>query len=371
MNVLVDGRIWSLYSAGVGTFLTGAILEWARQSADDTFYIIVPKGIDERYELPHMPSNIILLDYSGRFPKYLPNIIILQLLVPRLCRQFNISLYYSPVPHLPYLIPSNVKTMVTVHDVVNIEMAHTMSLTNRMATALSFGRSVKRADYLWTNSSYTASKVREYYPKRRSDNIFVGDAVDRSVFYPRILSKEKKLELKAKLGINDKFILFVGSLEPRKNLQFLLKIIPELYRSHKLQLVVIGARRWKDSELKGIVENPDFPVDSTIFCGFVSNEELATLYSLADCFVSAALMEGFGMPQLEALVCGCPVVTANNTAMAEVAGNKDGAFLVDGYEPQRWQETILQVVSEKPSVNTGQLSQYDWRLIISRLITEI
>lgn len=151
MNILVDGRIWSQFSAGVGTFFTSALLEWARQSNKDTFYILLPKGLDARYELPSLPDNIVFLDYSKRFPKRLPNIIILQILVPYLCRKLTIGLYYSPVPHLPYFIPSKVKTMVTVHDVVNIEMAHTMSWTNRLATSIFFGQAIKKADYLWTN----------------------------------------------------------------------------------------------------------------------------------------------------------------------------------------------------------------------------
>ena len=164
MNILADGRIWSLYSAGVGTFFTSAILEWARQSQNDTFYIILPKGLDARYELTSLPDNIRLLDYTKRFPKRLPNIIILQWLVPRLCRKLYIDLYYSPVPHLPWCIPSRVKTMVTVHDVVNIEMAVTMSWTNRLATSIFFGQAIKKADQLWTNSHYTKSKVNEYFP---------------------------------------------------------------------------------------------------------------------------------------------------------------------------------------------------------------
>ena len=179
MNILVDGRICSLFSAGVGTFFTSAILEWARQCEKDTFYILLPKGLDARYELPSLPNNIVFLDYSKRFPQRLPNIIILQLLVPYLCHKLTIDLYYSPVPHLPYFIPSKVKTMVTIHDVVNVEMAHTMSWTNRLATSIFFGQAIKKADLLWTNSHYTKSKVDEYFPKRRCQSIFVGDSVDQ------------------------------------------------------------------------------------------------------------------------------------------------------------------------------------------------
>jgi glycosyltransferase involved in cell wall biosynthesis len=367
MNILVDGRIWSLYSAGIGTFFTSAMIEWAEQSDKDTFYVLLPKGLDDRYELPQLPDNIKLLDYAKRFPRRLPNIIILQLLVPHLCRKLAIDLYYSPVPHLPYCIPSKVRTMVTVHDVVNIELAHTMSWTNRMATSFFFAQAIKKADFIWANSHYTKSKVNEYFPQRRAHDIFVGGAVDRKMFYPRLLTEQARKDIKAKYGINDKFILFVGSLEPRKNLKFLLSIIPELYQRHGIQLVVVGGKSWKSTDIRDIVEAPEFPKASTIFCGFVTNEELAMLYCCADCFVSAALMEGLGMPQIEALLCGCPVVTAHNTAMIEVAHGKDGAVTVKGYEPQDWIQTILNMIKEPKTVNPQQLAEYDWTTIIRRL----
>ncbi len=371
MNILVDGRICSLFSAGVGTFFTSAVLEWARQCKKDTFYILLPKGIDDRYELPSLPNNIVFLDYSKRFPKRLPNIIILQLLVPRLCRKLAISLYYSPVPHLPYFIPSRVKTMVTVHDVVNIEMAHTMSWTNRLATSIFFGQAIKKADQLWTNSHYTKSKVNEYFPKRRCQSIFVGDSVDQHFFFPKNLSETERKDIKKKFGIKHQFLLFVGSLEPRKNLEFLLHVIPSLYKEHQIQLVVVGAKGWKNSSIRAIIEAPDFPQESTIFCGFITNTELADLYNTADCFISAALMEGFGMPQLEALKCGCPIITANNSAMTEVAKDKDGAILIDGYQPEKWQDAILRVIEEKPTVNIEQLAEYDWEVIIRKLSKQL
>ena len=368
MNILVDGRTWSLYSAGVGTFFTSAILEWARQRPVDFVYILLPKGLDPRTELPAIPKNIILLDYARQFPKRLPNIIVLQLLVPYLCRKLSIELYYSPVPHLPYFIPSRTRTMITIHDVVNIEMADTMSWTNRLATSIFFGQAIKKADRLWTNSYYTKSKVEEYFPLRHCKDIFTGGAVNRHLFYPKALSDQELQYIKQRFGIKHKFLLFVGSLEPRKNLKFLLSLMPHLYQTHQLQLVVVGGKSWKSSDIKDIVESPSFPQASTIFCGYVSNEELANLYRCADCFVSAALMEGLGMPLLEALLCGCPVVTAHNTAMIEVAEGKEGAVTVEGYDPETWQQAIVNMVNNRKPVVQEQLAEYDWERIIQRLL---
>ena len=370
MNILIDGRVWSRNAAGITTFLCCALMEWVRQRPGDTFHVVLPKGMDPSVELPALPANLHLRDYSSRFPRFLPNIVIMQLLVPYLCRKLHIGLYYAPVPHLPWFIPASTKKAITVHDVVNIEMSHTMAWTNRLATSVFFGQAIRKADILWTNSHYTAGKVEQYYPERRCKDIFVGDAADHERYRPLNLSEEERAALRQKYGIRDRFLLFVGSLEPRKNLSFLLRLMPELYRERHIQLVVVGGKGWKNSDLREIVEAPDYPRDAVIFCGYVTNHELSLLYNTADCFVSAALMEGFGMPQLEALYCGCPIVTAHNTAMIEVARGKDGAYTVEGYDPADWKRTILHVLDHHPTVDQRQLAEYDWGTIIHQFLKE-
>jgi hypothetical protein len=74
------------------------------------------------------------------------------------------------------------------------------------------------------------------------------------------------------------------------------------------------------------------------------------------------------MPQLEALLCECPIVTAHNSAMIEVASGKDGAFTVEGYDPQIWIDTIIRIANERPTVNTSQLAAYDWDIILKNFL---
>ena len=104
------------------------------------------------------------------------------------------------------------------------------------------------------------------------------------------------------------FLFFVGSFQPRKNLPFLLSLMPDLYKKG-LQLLVVGGKGWKNTSISEIINSPGFPSEAVVFAKFVTNEQLADLYKIAECFVSTSLNEGFGLPQLEALKCGCPVVT--------------------------------------------------------------
>jgi glycosyltransferase involved in cell wall biosynthesis len=257
---------------------------------------------------------------------------------------------------------------VVVHDVVNIEYPETMQWTNVLANKLFYKRSIRKADLIWTNSLYTRQKVEHYFPQRRCKEIFTGCSVNRNLYQPIPIQEDEADTIKKELGIQGHFILFVGSLEPRKNLSFLLSLMPEIYKRTGRQLVVVGAKGWKNSGIREMVEDKAFPRQSTVFCGYVSNEQLAKLYNMADCFVSASLNEGFGMPQLEALLCGCPIVTAHNSAMIEVAQGKKGAVTVEGYDPQVWTEQICEVCKNRPPVDITQLAAYDWDLILGAFL---
>ena len=371
MTILIDGRAFTASTAGISNFLKDCVTAWAKQRPQDIFLIPLPRPVHGTFPDNGLPDNVKIAEKSNWLFHKLPNLLWLLIMIPIFARRWKADIYFTPVPCLPLFLPQCVKKIIIVHDVVNIENRGTMQWTNVLANQLFFSSAIKNADIIWTNSHYTESKVKQYFPHRRCMEIFIGDAADRTLFFQQDLSKEDKEKIKNKYGIKDKFILFVGSLEPRKNLQFLLKIIPELYKNHSIQLVVVGGKGWKNSELKDIVESPDFPKESTIFCGFVSNDDLAKLYNTTDCFVSAALMEGFGMPQLEALLCGCPVVTAHNTAMIEVAEGKEGAFTVEGYEPQKWIDTIVNVVKNRPIVKQNQLSKYNWDLILADFLKRL
>lgn len=367
MNILVDGRPFVKTAAGISTFLRCSIFEWANQQPEYNFFVFLPKKIDSSLELGELPPNILLLDFHNRLTKHLPNLLLLLLYIPFLIYKYKIDLYYAPVPCIPFFIPKKTKTLVVVHDVVNLEQSDTMELKNKIANKLFFLRSIRNADFIWTNSYYTKERVEHYIPKRKCKSIYTGCSVDRNVYKKIEISDERRLNIKSKYGITGKFILFVGSLEPRKNLSFFLGLMPRLFLIYGIQLVVVGGRGWKNSSIKEIISQSNFPRNSTVFCGYVSNRDLVELYNIADCFVSASLCEGFGMPQLEAMLCGCPVVTAHNTAMIEVAQNKTGVKSVKGYNPKEWIDSILDVINKNEIPKLAEFSEYYWPTIIHKL----
>lgn len=368
MIVLIDGRALTAPTAGISNFLKDSVMAWGKQHPSDTLFIALPRPLHKTFSRSGLPDNVFLSEQSNAFFHRLPNLVWLFMMMPLLARRYKADVYYSPLPCLPFLLPRRMKKIIVVHDVVNIEYQKTMQWKNVLANTVLFGRSIKKADIIWTNSLYTRGKVQQYYPKRQCQDIFTGTSINRTVYKPITLTDDQRLQILQKYHIEKDFVLFVGSLEPRKNLTFLLSLMPELYRRRQLQLVVVGGSGWKNSSIRSVVEDQAFPRESTVFCGFVPNEELVMLYHLARCFVSASLNEGFGMPQLEALLCGCPIVTAHNSAMIEVAEGKAGATTVEGYDQKTWINTIIRVADERPKVDTAQLADYDWDFILKKFL---
>jgi glycosyltransferase involved in cell wall biosynthesis len=173
-----------------------------------------------------------------------------------------------------------------------------------------------------------------------------------------------------KYNIETKFILTVGTLEPRKNLQFLLSLMPAL-AAESLELVIVGKKGWGNTMLK-LPHLTDVTRNKIRFAGFVPDEDLIKLYHLASVYVCTSLNEGFCLPLLEAMQCGCPVVTAHNSGMIEVA--EGGGQTVSGWDKDVWIETIRETIANRSRyVETGfkKAKAYEWSEVVGRIISYV
>ncbi|MCL4217595.1 MAG: glycosyltransferase family 4 protein [Candidatus Hydrogenedentes bacterium] len=146
-----------------------------------------------------------------------------------------------------------------------------------------------------------------------------------------------------KLGITGRFLLFVGTLEPRKNLKTLLDAFEMLGADAGLRLVLVGGRGWSSERLYARLESEPL-ADRVIWKGYVPQADLSALYSAAEAFVFPSHYEGFGLPVLEAMTCGCPVVASNAASLPEVAG--DGALLCDPGNAGAFRDAIGSILSD-------------------------
>lgn len=196
-----------------------------------------------------------------------------------------------------------------------------------------FYSSIQQCDHIITGSEFTKNEIIERTgvdPKKIS---VIYHGINYDVFYPR-LDAPKPLQ---------KYILAVGSIEPRKNLKNLIQAYKALDVTIRDQyhLILVGAQGWSNDDILYEIDRLNRWVH---YSGFVCDEELAGLYSNASLFVYPSLYEGFGIPPLEAMACGCPVIVSDASTLPEVCG--DAALYIDPISIQDIKESIMRVLND-------------------------
>jgi len=344
LKIAIDCRSLRKTPSGIPNFVVSAINGLATQNPDWKLYLLSNESFHPELHKALVKSLNIHIIISPL--PFLNNVSFIWLLlkVNSLLKEIKPDLYWAPAFLLPPFLTNQVKTLVTVHDLVFKRYKKTMSFINFLYFSLLHDQSINRADLLWANSEYTSKEIENYFPKRKCKSIFTGFFINNQIFKPASLLALEKQWLMEKFNLGEKFILFVGTLEPRKNLGFLLSLMPEL-ADLGFSLIVIGAKGWGETSIKDVVEAPGFPKINVTFAGFVTTEDLVKVYSMASVYVSTSLNEGFGMPQLEAMACGCPVVSPHNSAMIEVV--EGAGVTVKTWDKTDWITTINQVYNNR------------------------
>jgi len=203
-----------------------------------------------------------------------------------------------------------------------------------------------RADYVATISENSKKEIVEFYgvPEKKIGVFY--PAIDQRKFFRRPASEVEAV--KERYGIRGSYILFVGNIEPRKNLKNILlayEALPADIRKSN-SLLLIGAKGWQDGEIFDIIDRLKSQGNSIQLPDkYVQDDDLPAFYSGASVFVYPSMYEGFGMPALEALSCGVPVVSADNSSLPEVVG--DAALLVDALSPTEIAEAIKKVLTDE------------------------
>jgi glycosyltransferase involved in cell wall biosynthesis len=201
----------------------------------------------------------------------------------------------------------------------------------------------RRAFVVITPSETVRREVSEHLRIKPAKIVVIPDA-QRDIFRP--LPAEETVETKRRLNIEDEFILCVGTIEPRKNLLALLKAFAEILRSTSLcpQLVIAGHEGWLTEELFSHIQRSGLE-DRLRFTGYLTDEDLRALYSSCSVFVYPSLYEGFGLPPLEAMACGAPVVTSRIPSIIETVGT-EAASLVSPTDVQALAGKIIEILND-------------------------
>lgn len=246
-----------------------------------------------------------------------------------------------------YIVPPGVhgKTVVTVHDMVYKAFPETVRARTKYMLDTGLKRSMKRADIIVTDSEFSRSEILKYFPKHEDKLRVVPCGVDMEKFHPcedaSLIEKAKKF-----LGIEGEYFVYLGTIEPRKNLERLIEAyhIVSQRDENAPKLVLAGGKGWLYDSIFARVKELKLE-ERVLFTQYVPSEFLAPLMCGAVAFVFPSIYEGFGMPPLEAMACGVPVLSSGAASLPEVTG--DCAVECDPYSPESIAEGMTKLYTDE------------------------
>lgn len=278
----------------------------------------------------------------------------------------DIDIFFSP-HFLPVSLSKNCRRVITFHDLSFKHHPHFFSQSRKLWHFLTFPKSqAKKADKIFADSESTKEDLVDIYKinPKKIEVIYLGISED---FRPVEKNNLKLIKVRKKYKLPENFVLYFGTIEPRKNLILLIsafEILKEKFLapgakiswkglegtvSRKeniftdLKLVIAGVKGWLYKDILNKVNNSKFKND-IIFTGLIDDKDKPYLYNLASAFVYPSFFEGFGFPPLEAMACGVPTIVSNASSLSEVVGS--GAIMIDPYNIDELSFAIIRVLED-------------------------
>jgi len=237
--------------------------------------------------------------------------------LPLYCRRASFALFHGTNFEVPYW--ATCPTVLTIHDLSLLLYPETHEKRLVRRAQLKLPRTARRAGAIITPSETVKREVCEHLGVSE-EKVFAIPEAARRAFYR--VSPSESGPVCHRLGVEEEFILFVGTVEPRKNLLTLARAFDRILRTTSLrpQLVIAGEKGWLSDDLMTYLDQSRVR-ERVLFTGHLADDELRALYSACRVFVYPSLYEGFGLPLLEAMICGAPVVTSNVPSIIETVGD--------------------------------------------------
>jgi len=334
VRIGIDAR--KLHDFGIGTYIRNLLRQLARMDCQTEFVILCRP--EDRETVAALGDNFRAVVQTA--PNYS---ISEQLRIPLALAREGVTLFHAPHYVLPPLV--RCKSVVTIHDCIHLMFPQ--YLPNRLAYSYartSIRLAARRATRILTVSESSKRDILRFVDTEPDKIDVIYNAYDdRFAIDPR---EEDVVRVRERFQLESEFVLYAGNVKPHKNLERLIEAF-HLVRKRgldHLKLVMIGDEISKYTALRRAVHQHQLH-KYVRFLGYLPEVTLAVMYRLAGVFVFPSLYEGFGLPPLEAMASGTPVVTSNVSSLPEVAG--DAAVLVDPYDPRSIADGIYRVLSDE------------------------
>jgi glycosyltransferase involved in cell wall biosynthesis len=321
---------------------------------------------DRSRPLPFTDGNIEI-HYVWAENNMLSNVFI----VPRVLRRLKVDvMVFQTFPSLRRPVPS----VAFIHDVLFRSFPQFFSWKERLYFVPLAWLTRNRADRLVATTEFVAGELVKYRYSRSREQIDIVPLAVSKKFRPRALQDAGLLSaVKQKFGLPDRYLLYVGRLNVRKNIENLLRALP-LLADEEIKLVIIGKEDWKAPDLRELLSLATIS-QRILLAGAMTDEELTATYSLASIFCFPSFAEGFGLPPLEAMATGIPVIVSDTTALPEVCG--DAAVYIEPGSPESIARALNELLADtglyhrKSKMGLARAEQYTWQGTARALIDSI
>lgn len=372
MNILIDYTQIPLHRVGVGNYAYNTVQQLALIDQENQYYIVVQDDDDSLEEIVSGRMQLIKVKHS-LFRKFPLRILLEQLYLPYLIAKHRIDIVHSLHFSFP-LLRLRAKNVITFHDMTFfLPLGVDLKLKVyyfRLFIYLSFWLRAK----LICVSETTREDLLKF--RKLPESRLAVAPLGKSERFHTGYAPEEIAAVKAKYGITTPYFLFIGTIEPRKNL---IRLINAFHTFHQHQpthtLVITGKGGWGFAEhykeVLDLVAGHGI-ADRVIFTGYISEAEKPLLISGCDVFTFPSIYEGFGIPIVEAMACGVPVITSNVSSMPEVGG--DAAMYVDPLSEAQILQSLFDLagntVLKKEMIAKGlvQAARYTWRITAEKTL---
>jgi glycosyltransferase involved in cell wall biosynthesis len=360
VRIAIDAR--KLHDFGIGTYIRNLLRHLSRLDKESAFLLLcqpVDLGIERQ-----LGRNFQSVPVAAR-----PYSLAEQIAVPYAVHGLGVDVFHTPHYVLPPLV--DVPSVVTIHDCIHLRFPQ--YLPNRLAwvyARASLWTAAHRSVRVLTVSEASKNDILRFYriPDRKIEVIY--NAIDER--FGVSPTEDEFTRVRERYQLDREFILYAGNIKPHKNLERLIEAFQQLRAEgfEDLLLLIIGDEISKYPTLRRLVHRYKL-FKHVRFLGFVPDQTLAVLYRLASVFVFPSLYEGFGLPPLEAMASGTPVVTSNVSSMPEVTG--DAAVLVNPNDPAAIADGIRQVLTDRPMRNAlverglARARDFSWERSVRRI----
>jgi len=337
MKIGFDAKRAFNNAAGLGNFSRNSISALVRQYPDNQYFLFNPGNRKPLFIAPESSIELKPENFWWKTLKFIWR----SIQISKLAKEVNLDIYHGLSHELPVGIEkAGMKLIVTMHDLIFLRYPEYYTKIDRKIYDRKFRHACRKANRIHAISEQTKHDLMTYFSVPEEKITVIYQSIN-PIFYKRA-EKELKEQLRKKYQLPKKFILSVGTVEPRKNLLGLLEGM--IWSKTYIPVVVVGKLTDYHHKVQKFIE-ADLNRLQVYFLPRIEDEELAVLYQMAEVLVYPSMFEGFGLPVAEAQASGCPVITSNTSSLPEAGG--DAAIYVNPEVPEEIGKALKHLLADQ------------------------